>query len=364
LWASRRDEPGFRRRFDALSAGGFSTSVLPPHRIIALRGADIPQGIIDLHSPPIPRVATLQLLLPIGSEGATLERSKRLAEVICALASSLARIDGADDAVSIAILLNGSLQTRRPFLESLNAMQRTLTALPGVHDVRRIYDTRSDKVHSLNRVFRRAGDFDGVAVMDDDILVPPSAIPEIFEFLKHRNRHDEAYCFPKCAVATASSGELSAHQREMSFLFHPSTMRLLQQTSFFSPRPSGSLYALPQEHIKPFPEPCNEAEVLRYRRYLLSDQYARTWYPSTIRAEINRRARQHQVSMAFAQRSRPKNNDFLVSWEAIVAELPRGLTPSVLARLKRVLAFQMHIVASSIARTSVESTGRYTSSSA
>lgn len=300
----------------------------------------------------------LQILIPIGSDVVHYERSARLTEVVAALSQSLARIEAARRAVSVAILLNGSLRNRKRLLERLDMAEDALRAAPSVIEVRRIYDTRSDKIHSLNRLFRRPSYADGVMVMDDDILVPPSAVSEVFDFLKHRNRHDEAYCFPKCAIATAALTTLTPHRREMAFLFHPSTMRLLQRTPLFAPRPSGSLYALPKEHVIPFPEPCNEAEILRRRRHLLSDQYARTWYPSTMHDEILRRARQHRVSIGI-RTSRPKNNDFLLSWEDVSAELPGTTPPWVATRLERAFAFQRHIVLSSIARVG-DTTGNLT----
>jgi hypothetical protein len=165
----------------------------------------------------------------------------------------------------------------------------------------------------------------GIVVVDDDVLVPLEAFPEIDKFLRVRRQHLEALCFPKAPISNPASA--TAFTSQLSFLLHPSTQRVLVKMEFFRPnRPSGSLYAIHHNHLKPFPFACNEADVLATRRLKVSCHFVRTWYPSSFEEEVARRVTHLGNTLNSGHRASAKSLELSSAYDRIggasIAELP------------------------------------------
>jgi hypothetical protein len=260
--------------------------------------------------------SSVQLLLwiPLRARRITSQFAARLNITTASLADSLQRLCPDTDKVEIVIDVNGPMQSRG--LNSvLGVMLERLSTQKSIIDATIQYTRQPGKIRSVNTAIARCPGSGSVMILDEDIVIPSAVMPEIFSFIRRRPQRCQVYCFQKSAVL--AKGYHSEFHKLLSFLNHPSTMRLLAQSSpRYTPRPSGSLYVLLPGEKSFFPDPCNEAEVLIGMRYQLSIHYIRTWYPETFHDESLRRYRQSTDSVQPVAGVAEKNADYLAPWSA------------------------------------------------
>jgi hypothetical protein len=247
------------------------------------------------------------------------------------LAHSLSRVAHSELQYQIRLFLNGTPEAD----DSGDEAVRAFANFPTLQDNVTVQITELKRASKISCVNAAILDplATGVVVLDDDILVPGEAFPEIDEFIAVQRQHFEALCFTK--VPLPSSGLQTSFASQLSFLLHPSVQRILQETGFFRPyRPSGSLYAIHGNHMKPFPDPCNEADVLATRRVKMSCHFARTWYPTTFEEEVIRRTVHMKNTRSSGHLASAKSLESVAEYEmlATVSLHPR-LPPHIRRRI-------------------------------
>jgi len=247
----------------------------------------------------------------------------RILDMRDALAGSLARVSNSPLRYQIRLVLNGPPVDNDFAAEMAHAFSELPSLGPRV-TVDVVSFERAGKIAAINRAILDP-DARGIVVVDDDVLVPLEAFPEIDKFLRVRRQHLEALCFPKAPINNSAS--TTAFNSQLTFLLHPSTQRVLMKMEFFRPnRPSGSLYAIHGNHLKPFPFPCNEADVLATRRLKVSCHFVRTWYPPSFEEEVARRAAHLGNTLNSGHRASAKSLELSSAYDrigrAFIADLP------------------------------------------
>jgi len=199
---------------------------------------------------------------------------------------SLRRVPNLSIRYRVQLFLNGNCRSNDFATEVVNAFTKYPHPIKNL-SVDVVERQKPGKIPCVNAAMTGLG-ADGLVVLDDDILVPPQAFPEICDFLFEPRQHLQALCFTKAPIYPA--GFETSFAADINFLLHPSVQRILVKMGFFASfRPTGSLYAIHRLHLEPFPDPCNEADVLSTRRIKLSCHLVRTWYPTTFGQEVARR---------------------------------------------------------------------------
>lgn len=127
----------------------------------------------------------------------------------------------------------------------------------------------------------------GLVVIDDDLLLPRDILLEVAVFLSAQTNSAEVW---SCIKAPLSFSTRDCVSRNICFLFHPSVQRLLKKAGLLTRnRPTGSFYAVRPSGIRPFPDPCNEAEYFSNIECVVSETSIKTMYPKTRSLEVERR---------------------------------------------------------------------------
>lgn len=217
---------------------------------------------------------------------------------------SLLRLPSAEISFVLSVELNGPAEGSEDQIISCFAQ------LASIRLIQRLLVRRHDtagKISAVNFAMEEAQHSLGLIVIDDDIIIPPNAISDMTGYLSCRRQHNQALCFPKTTVDYLAPTRTFAWHHQ--FLLHPTVQRYLLDISVFESRrrPCGSLYAIHRDHLRLFPNPCNEADVFRDRRFILSAHYVRTWYPQTFEEEVARRRRHIESDTQNATNANPFN---------------------------------------------------------
>jgi hypothetical protein len=285
-------------------------------------------------------MSSLGICIPILSRPISDEESRRLRMVFDALWRSLIRVSNRTN-LFIRLSINGEpvqpqllglLREASGFIAQANCVRECIVR----------QTSEAGKIGVVNSTIGEATHWDGILVMDDDVIIPENGVPEAVAFIESRDGSRLAYSFPKCSVPMHDAA--TEFQRHMQLLYHPTTLRLLDSTGLFGARPSSSMYVLGRGRMNPFPNPCNEAEIFAVGPWRLSTSYCRTWYPPSVEYEVARRVRQHLQSVGSSTVN--KNSQYLVDWHALERKLPVWVTERHRNRLRDALQLQRSAVLS------------------
>jgi hypothetical protein len=285
-------------------------------------------------------VGSIRIAIPIRVREVTATFAERLGGMGTTTLASLERLRPTCR-VQVTLLPNGP-EPSTAFIAVLQTLSAVLSSGRQVDGVTTRHEPRRGKIYSINSVIREPIAEDGLVVIDDDLLLAPSTFPEIEAFLCSADRHVAAYCFPKCSISSPpTAGDFA---RAMSFLYHPATIRALDRTGAFAPRPSGSLYAIRRAFLEPFPDPCNEAEFLVATPHILSSTFARSWVSESPDVERARRTRQHRARLG-SPTAPPfdKSASWGADWSSFGSFLEANLPPHLSRRIRRSYDWQREL---------------------
>lgn len=212
---------------------------------------------------------------------------QRILQMTNSLRLSLSRLCRVGTYFQIRVVLNGP-PTQDDYSEQIAGELLQLKKARYVNDVIISEIPMLGKVTAINSVVIDAAQIKGMVVIDEDILIPPQAFSEIERFLRPIHQPIEALCYSKSPILYYPCD--NSFKSHLHFLLHPSVRRFLEDNHIFaSNRPSGSMYAIHRDHLRFFPDPCNEADILSNWRIKISCQFIKTWYPNTFEEEVIRR---------------------------------------------------------------------------